>query len=127
MADKYLVQDVWTTANHCTPWESEEAVGQIEINSKESLVGVDSTEKMLEQLEQEGAGSEDHEGKDKQWSAHANRPKSRQKARADTRSNTKIESTRSLSQDSATSEPSEMSETNASDTSDRVRRAVSMR
>ena len=27
----------WTTANDCTPWESEEAVGQIEINSKEKL------------------------------------------------------------------------------------------
>ena len=35
----------WTTANDWTPWESEETMGQIEINSMESLVEINSMER----------------------------------------------------------------------------------
>ena len=77
---------------------------------------------MLEQLEQEPKkGQEAKTTKEKTNSGQprANRQKSRHKARAPTPAATpRSKSTRSPSQDSATSEPSGMSETNASDTSE---------
>ena len=40
----------WMTANDWTPWESEETMGQIEINNMESLVEISSIEKCSSNL-----------------------------------------------------------------------------
>ena len=111
----------WTTVNDWTPWESEETMGQIEINNMESLVGISSTEQCSSNSSKNPRRVRRRGPRKKRQTVVSPTPTDQRvgRRRAPIPAATpRSKSTQSPSQDSATSEPSRMSETKASDASE---------
>ena len=109
----------WTTANDWTPEETEETMGQIEINNMESSVEMSSIEKCSSNSSKNPRRGRRRRPRKKRQTVVSPTPTDQRvgRRRAPTPAATpRSKSTRSPSQDSATSEPSGMS--GASDTSE---------